>query len=176
VRFPATSMVLLLLPSVLCAQSGRATAEPPRAWIRHTTTHNSLDRGIKGSVMRIAADTIFVRPRGRREDVAVLMTERTRFQLPQGTTRGTGRGTRLGAGIGAGAGLLMVLVGGGGASVGPGGPSGGNGAVILIPALVGVVGAGVGAILGSASTVEAWSPPMSLMGVMPTLSGVPGAR
>lgn len=164
------ALAVIAAPVGLVAQGVGTGLEEPRVWIRNPTPTTFLDRGVKGSVVRIAADTFFVRRKGGQDPIPVLVTERTRIQLPQGMYRATGRGTRLGAGIGAGTGLLLVIFAGGQAA----GASGG-GVAIAIPALFGMLGAGVGAAIGSMSYVESWSPPTSVVGAMPALSRVPGA-
>lgn len=165
----STSLLLLVLAAVVTSPLN-ARAGDIRSGDRirvHTTGDNGQYRQLTGTVVSMDEETLVVRT--RRDFQPVLLSDISRVERWAGTERHTFEGTMIGASAG------LVL----GYFAWQSDESSNDSSVHVNAApymvFLGVIGAGLGALIGHAAATETWYPVDSLsVGVTP--SGESGAR
>ena len=111
---------------------------------------------IQGEFVRMTSDTVFIRDPSAADTLRLATSSLTHFQVSRGLHARTGKGALLGLGIGAGTGLLLGLAASAESCTGFCPVEVGPGEILAAAALLGGVGAAIGALIGSASHGERW--------------------
>jgi hypothetical protein len=143
----------------LQAQRDSLVGPGDRVWVRARLLSGSLDRGVKGVVERVSADTLLVRPSAGGPLTPVWPSAGTQLLVFTGRKssagHGAGLGILLGAGLGTGLGLVLCredsIVQGGRAGCAAGAGLG-----------LGIIGLAAGLVIGGASSHEVWTPSTGL--------------
>lgn len=149
--------ILALISSTdqLHAQRDSLVGPGDRVWVRTRLISGALDRGVKGTVERVSADTLLVRPSLGGPLIRVWPAEGTQLLVFTGRKssrgQGAGLGILLGGGVGTGLGLIVCrpdsIVEGGRAACAAGVGLG-----------LGIIGLVAGLFIGGASSHEVWTP------------------
>ncbi len=140
-----------------------------RVWVRPLSRYGSLERGVKGTVRRVAADTLYLRM-GPYDRAVPILTNRGEVFVSAGRRSNAGRG--------AGIGFLAGAVVGAALGYAAGEDCGGNRFLCLDRremalgggVLLGGVGTLIGLAAGAALPSERWVPAGSSLTVGPSFS------
>lgn len=155
IHYCAAAVLLAIgsAPSVAVSQTAPTIA--PGTKVRAKAT-GAGPGWIEGDLVRVTSDTVVIRDPTVGDSARLAASSLTRFEVSRGRGSGTLRGGLLGFRIGAGAGVLLGMAalaescsGFCPAEVGPS-------EILAAAAIVGSVGAGIGALIGSASRIERW--------------------
>jgi hypothetical protein len=162
------SLLLLLMPVTLPVQE----ETPLRAGSRvQVHLADPKPRLVRGSLVGAEADSVRLLSENGRDTLAFSTAELSQIDTTAGRRARTGKGALLGAGIGAGAGLALAVAatieGCSGFCTDPS-----VGEIAAVSLIFAGVGAGVGALIGSATHTDRWVPvsrsPVTI-GVAPTV-------
>ena len=153
-RAPGVTLLVLILQVALLLETQPVWAQVEAGARVRVTTHSHPGRRI-GSLVSLDGDSLRYTRWDTSSVVAVPLESVTRLERSIGRRSNTGRGAMLGALIGGGFGLFLGIVAStdnsGWWEVGPE-------EIAAATAVVGVAGAGVGAVIGSLSKRDRWEP------------------
>lgn len=148
-------LLLALLSAPLTGQTGPEPEPGQRVWIRTVTSPGRLDAGFKGTLERVADDSVRIRMAGSEEVRSLARGPQTRLFVFAGRRSSAGRGAAYGGGGGALAGAVLGFAGGedctGQFLCFSRGQLAAGGAVLL--GGIGLIG---GLVVGGLSSHEAW--------------------
>ena len=121
-------------------------------WLRFVS-RGSRFRDVRGTVTRLAGDTIIVRPPASAAEVAATRAQLSQLLVSIGTRRSTGRGAAIGVGIGVAVGVFVGLVGYKSDELFSQGER-----IAGLGLVAGLGGLVVGAVMGSTTSHESWQP------------------
>jgi hypothetical protein len=161
------SILLLLLPVRLRAQEPTALMPGSRVRVHLTTPQPRL---VRGRLVSADADSLRLLTESGRDTLAFSTVGVSQLDTTAGRRTRTGKGALLGAGIGAAAGLTLGLAATAeGCSGFCADPTPGE--IAAVSLILGGVGAGVGALIGSITHSDRWVPASKhrmAIGVTPT--------
>jgi hypothetical protein len=167
----AALILALLAPPLALTQD--APTLVPGATVR-AKTNGTGGNWIRGELVAMTTDTVFIREAGGDRTVALPTGTLTQLQVSRGIGTRTGKGALLGLGVGAGTGLLL------GVATSLEGCEGfcqdvEPGQILVVAVLLGGVGAGIGALIGSTSRGERWQrlePSPKALRIQPGAGGI----
>ena len=161
-----SAIVLLMLSAAagtLAAQSALVVAPGQRIWVRDFAQSRSPYRELKGTVDRVAADTVLIRPDGAGALVWIVPTATTQFRIYERRGSSTGLGVAVGVAVGGLAGIVYGLQRDCSSTIGNFADCVNRDLTVFLEALVSGIGGGiVGMVVGSAIGHDVWSRPMKL--------------
>jgi hypothetical protein len=145
--------LLVLLPPSLHSQTAVDTAPPVRVRLL-TQLEPTLWR--KGQLVMLSSDSVAIRFDSGGGTLSLALNQVTRLEQSRGTRRRTGTGAGVGLGIGLALGLGLGVATA--ASDCFGCEDGGAGTFFAAGMILGGLGAGLGAMIGTMSVTEDWKP------------------
>lgn len=141
------------LPLVGAAQAGPVVAPGARVRVKAT---GSKAQWVQGELVNLTSDSVSIRVAQGADTVRLSRSAVAQVQISEGIHARTGHGALLGLGIGAGAALLLGVAAAAESCTGFCEISIGPEDVLAVTALLGGVGAGIGALIGAVSHGERW--------------------
>jgi hypothetical protein len=156
-RLVLVTVVALFTPAPRGAVAQAPTHLAPGSRVRVKPTDGARATWVRGEVLSADYDSLRLLAPGSADTVAFATGAIEHLERSLGRHTRTGKGARLGGVIGASAGLLLGIAASAEECSGVGCIDVGPGEILAATAILGGLGAGVGALIGAGSRGERWA-------------------